>query len=93
METDKMAQVLNRVIPMALETSEPYFTLKPQQNHVIKAQYQVFQVVSGVAWVSNLGEDYVLKVGDAITLMPGGDHVAVVSGLYNKPMRYTLRGK
>jgi quercetin dioxygenase-like cupin family protein len=88
-----MAQVLNRVMPMALEQTEPYFTLKPQQNHVIKAQLQVLQVVSGIAWVSNLGEDYILKVGDAITLMPGGDHVAVVSGLFNKPMRYTLRGK
>lgn len=88
-----MAQAIHRVIPMALEENEPYFTVKTQQNHIIKAQFQVLQVVSGVAWVSNLGEDYVLKVGDAITLMPGGDHVAVVSGLYNKPMRYTLRGK
>lgn len=87
-----MAQVLNRVVPMPVEQSEPYYTVKPQQNHVIKAQFQVLQVVSGIAWVSNLGEDYILKVGEAITLMPGGDHVAVVSGLYNKPMRYSLRG-
>lgn len=88
-----MAQVINRVIPMALEETEPFFTLKPQQNHVIKAQYQVLQVVSGLAWVSNLGEDYILKTGEAITLMPGGDHVAVVSPLYNKSVCYTLRGK
>ena len=87
-----MAQAtIPRVISLPINKIEPYYTLKHGQNHVIKAREQVLQVVEGVAWVSNLGEDFVLRQGEAITLQRGGDHVALVSSLFGKSVRYSLR--
>lgn len=86
-----MAQLAKRVMPIPVHISEPFYTLKKGQNHVIKAQFQTIQIVSGVAWVSNCGEDYILKPGEAITLFPGGDNVAVIASLFNKAMKYSLK--
>lgn len=86
-----MAQLAKRIIPIPVHHSEPYYTLHKGQNHVIKSQCQTLQVVSGVAWVSNCGEDYIVKSNEAITLFPGGDNVAVITSMFNKPMQYTLK--
>jgi hypothetical protein len=86
-----MAQAIERKVTLPISQIEPYYTLEPEQNHVVRAREQVLQVISGVAWVSNNGEDMVLHTGEAITLQRGGDHVAVISGLFGKPVRYSLR--
>lgn len=87
-----MAQAtLERKISLPIDHITPYYTLKHGQNHVIKAREQVLQVIEGVAWVSNLGEDFVLTAGEAITLERGDDHVALVSSLFGKSVRYSLR--
>ena len=87
-----MEQALTRIKPLAIDNHTPYHTVKPRQNHVIRANNQVFQVISGLAWVSNKGEDFVVKPGEAITLFKGGDAVVTVSGLFSKPVQYTLIG-
>lgn len=86
-----MAQLAKRIMPIPIHHSEPYYTLNKGQNHVVKAQFQTLQVVSGIAWVSNCGEDYIVKAGNAITLFPGGDDVAVITSLFNHPMQYILK--
>ena len=77
-----MAQAISRIKSMPIDTHTPYYTLKPRQNHVIRANNQVLQVLSGLAWISQNGEDFILK---------GGDAVIMVSGLFGKPVQYTLR--
>ena len=86
-----MAQAIERKATLPISKIEPYYTLSTGQNHVVRAREQVLQVISGVAWVSNNGEDFVLRTGEAITLERGGDHVAVISSLFNKSVRYSLR--
>ena len=86
-----MAQLAKRITPISIPQSEPYYTLQTGENHVIKSQFQTLQVLSGVAWVSNCGEDYIVKSNEAITLFPGGDNVAVITSMFNKPMQYTLK--
>lgn len=85
-----MQQTLKRTKLMAVDNCSPYFTLKPRQNHVIRANNQVLQVISGLAWVSNNGEDIIVKAGEAITLMKGSDAVVTVSGLFKKSVKYIL---
>jgi len=87
-----MEQALPRIKAFTIDNHTPYYTVKPRQNHVIKANNQVLQVISGLAWVSNTGEDFVVKPGEAITLFKGGDTVVTVSGLFSKPVEYTLKG-
>lgn len=85
-----MENTLTRIKALPVDNHTPYYTVKARQNHVIKAKQQVLQVISGVAWVSNKGEDFIIKPGDAITLFRGGDAVVTVSGLFGKPVKYTL---
>lgn len=86
-----MAQAISRIKSMPLDTHTPYYTLKPRKNHVIRAKNQVLQVISGLAWISHNGEDFILKAGDTICLTRGGDVVVMVSGLFGKSVQYTLR--
>jgi hypothetical protein len=90
-QEEDMAQAIERKTTLPISKIEPYYTLSTGQNHVVRAREQVLQVLSGVAWVSNNGDDFVLRSGEAITLERGGDHVAVISSLFNKPVRYSLR--
>ena len=85
-----MENTLGRIKALAVDNHTPYYTVKPGQNHVIKANHQVLHVISGLAWVSNKGEDFVVKAGEAITLFRGGDAVVTVSGLFRKAVKYTL---
>ena len=85
-----MAQAIQYIKAMPIDNHTPYYTVKPRQNHVLKANNQVLQVISGTAWVSNNQQDFVLKSGEAITLEKGGDAVVAVSGLFGKPVRYTV---
>lgn len=86
-----MAQAIKRIQSMPIDKHTPYYTIKPRQNHVIRAKNQVLQVISGLAWISQNGEDFILKKGDAITLTKGGDAIIMVSGLFGKSVQYTLR--
>jgi len=86
-----MAQLAKRIMPIPIHHSEPYYTLNKGQNHLIKAQFQTLQVLSGIAWVSNCGEDYIVKAGEAISLFPGGDNVAVITSMFNTALQYTLK--
>ena len=86
-----MAQAVSRIKSMPLDNHTPYYTIKPRQNHVIRARNQVLQVISGLAWISHNGDDLILKKGDTVTLTKGGDAVIMVSGLFGKPVQYTLR--
>ena len=65
-----MAEAIKRIVPMKLEAYEPYYTVNPRQNHMIKANFQVLQVISGVAWVSNNGEDFVLMAAENLKASP-----------------------
>ena len=86
-----MAQAtIERKVTLPISQIEPYYIIERAQNHVVRAREQVLQVISGVAWVSNNGDDIVLHAGEAITLQRGGDHVAVISGLFDQPVRYSL---
>lgn len=85
-----MAQAIQSIKLMPIDHLKPYYTIQPRKNHVLKAQNQVLQVVSGTAWVSVNGQDFVLKSGEAVTLEKGGDAVVAVSGLFGKPVQYTL---
>lgn len=86
-----MAQAIQRIQAMPIDKQSLYYTVEPKESHAIRAKNQVLQVISGVAWVSCGGEDFILNTGDAITLFPHGDLVAMVSGLLDKPMQYTLK--
>ncbi len=86
-----MAQAIRHGYSMPLDKHTPYYTINPRQNHVIRAKNQVLQVISGLAWISYNGKDVILKKGEAITLTKGGDAVIMVSGLFGKPVQYTLR--
>ena len=86
-----MAQAIKQINVLPIDIHSPYYTVKARQNHVLKANNQVLQVISGTAWVSNNQQDFILKSGEAITLCKGGDAVVAVSGLFGKPVQYTLR--
>jgi len=85
-----MAQAIQRIKLLPIDTCKPYYTVQSRENHMLKAKQQVLQIIAGTAWVSNNGQDYVLKAGDAITLMCGGDNVVVVSGMRGQAVEYTL---
>lgn len=84
-----MAQI-QRIKVLPIDNCTPYYTVQPRKNHILKAKNQVLHVISGTAWISNKGQDYTLKSGDAITLRRGGDNIVVVSGMSGKPVKYTL---
>ena len=85
-----MAQTIERKVTLPTDQSERYYTLEIGQNHVVAVREQVLKVLSGVVWVSNNGDDMILHAGEAITLQHGGDHIAVISGLFDKPVQYSL---
>jgi len=85
-----MAQAIQSIKRMPIDQHKPYYTIQPRKNHVLKAKNQVLQVISGIAWVSVKGQDFVLKPGEAVTLAKGGDAVVAVSGLFGKSVQYTL---
>ena len=84
-------QVFPRIKAMPIDDQSYYYTVPARENHVLTAKNQVIQVISGIGWVSCGGQDYILKVGDAMTLSPQGDKVTVISGLKGKAVRYTLK--
>jgi hypothetical protein len=47
------------------------------------------RVVSGQAWLSYEGEDYILSYGEEMTL-PNGRFEAVITALFNKPVTLEL---
>ncbi|GEM_PF-2262331 len=83
-------QATQRIKVYPVDNYTPYYTLQIRENHILTARNQVLQVISGAAWVSNNGQDYTLKAGEAITLKVGGDGMVVVSAMFKKPVRYTL---
>lgn len=85
-----MAQAIQSIKLMPIDQHKPYYTIQPRKNHVLKAKNQVLQVIAGTAWVSLNGQDLVLKRGEAVTLEKGGDAIVAVSGLFGKPVQYTL---
>jgi len=85
-----MAQAIQRIKAMPIDERSYYYTVEPEKNHMLRAKNQVLQVISGLAWVAHNGQDFILKPGDAITLFKGGDGVVMVSGLFKKPVQYTL---
>ena len=84
-------QVSPRIKAMPIDDQSYYYTVPARKNHVLTAKNQVLQIISGVAWVSCGGQDYILKVGDAMTLSPQDDKVTVISGLKGKAVCYTLK--
>jgi hypothetical protein len=80
-----------RIRPMSIEAGAPYYTVKARDVHTLTAKNQVIQVLSGNAWISNNGEDFILGAGDTITLFPGGDRTAAISPLRGTTVTYTLR--
>lgn len=85
-----MAQAIQHIKVLPIDTCTPYYTVAPRKNHILKAKNQVLHVISGTAWVSLNGQDHILKTGEAITLERGGDAVVAVSGMSGKSVKYTL---
>lgn len=52
-----------------------------------KRESQVLRVVSGAAWVSMDGEDFILRTGEELKLSHG-KHKALVSPANNEPLVY-----
>ena len=66
--TKTTEQVSPHIKAMPIDEQDYYYTVPARENHILTAKNQVLQVISGVAWVSCVGQDYTLNAGDAMTL-------------------------
>ena len=69
---------------------EDAICVQGRETHMLEARSQIVRVISGAAWISFDGRDFVVEAGQAIQLQPGGDNTAAICGLRRRPVIFEV---
>jgi quercetin dioxygenase-like cupin family protein len=59
------------------------------ETHQLECSGQTLRIVSGTAWVSYRGQDYIVGAGDSLAIT-AGTYPAIASAMRSKPVTYRL---
>jgi hypothetical protein len=82
------SQMMNfEAVPAATLTER--LIVNEHQHHTLSNKATSIRILSGIAWISYMGKDIVLKTGDTLKLEPSRD-IAILTSLGHKPVELEL---